>query len=81
MTAKELDELLSVCRKHGVTVFTDGKIRIAFDAQGQHVPMPQEMRPVPKTMRRMSDTERFLFAATEGFIEEDEQAVVEKETS
>jgi hypothetical protein len=81
MSPQELEELLAVCRKYDVTVFTDGKVRIAFGPSGQQI-IPHKgahdtMVPVPTGQRRMTDTERFLFAATEGYPVEDEDAVVE----
>jgi hypothetical protein len=72
-----LDELLGVCRKHGVTVFTDGHVRIAFAPSGAQVPQPAHsgMVPVKAGHRPMTDTERFLFAATEGYPDDDESIV------
>ena len=77
MTPKELDELLTVCKKHGVSVFTDGHVRIAFDRDMQPVNAKAlgGMLPVKPGQRPMTDMERFLFAATEGFVD-DEDAYV-----
>ncbi len=74
MSPKELDELLAICRKHGVTVFTDGNVRIAFGPSGEPIPLPKGngMTPVKPGHRKMTDTERFLFAATEGFPDEED---------
>ena len=83
MNRDELKDLFAICKEYDVTVFSDGNVHIAFGPNGKPLPVPAtsagQLVPVPKGKRKMTDMERFLFSATEGYVAEDDEAVVEVE--
>jgi hypothetical protein len=73
MTPKELDDLCAVCKANRVHIFTDGQVKLVFH-------LPEDERPHAQTNGATKPTKPgpgysdFLFAATEGFPDTDDEA-------
>lgn len=68
MTPDELAKYILVMREHNVTAFRTADIAIEL-GPAPAGPTPNTPNPLP---RGKTDYEKLLFAATEGFAEEDE---------
>lgn len=68
MTPEQLADYVAVMREHNVHVFKTQDIHIELG------PAPVKAHtPAPNAPKKASDYQRLLFAATEGFPEEDDE--------